>query len=222
MIWSITISANKSYSIENETARGELLHITKLSLDSQSSSTNVFVSIDFSKYPIANLGPSKRFLKTDLCFNTLVPAILTVEGPGEVIILGNLEPISLSHTPYKLPSEVKSVDLPVKRPPAKLQPNTQISKKAKISDNNRSVITSSINTNKKPINKIAQMLEKKVEIKTQDTKTNNRIASNQGQDKKKQEINSKIKKNNFPKQINERRTKFLEIKERMEQWRGAN
>ena len=95
MFWAGSIKQGTTLDLSKQNSKGELLHLSHVTLyaNSPEGTHTVLVNYENKKYPLAHLDKkSQNMVSLDLYFNTSSKVVFSVQGPGEVALLGYFEP----------------------------------------------------------------------------------------------------------------------------------
>ncbi|OMJ95985.1 hypothetical protein SteCoe_548 [Stentor coeruleus] len=111
MIWGIKLSAGENYNLGSLKTLGEILKLSQLFLDLNSTDDDisVFASYEEEKVLLARLNTSRPCAGLDLFFTIRDKNKLYIVGRGSVNIIGYLEPV-LKRKCLEKPKESSSDD----------------------------------------------------------------------------------------------------------------
>ena len=94
MFWACSVSGGRKFDLKSSAKDGELLHVSHavLNLGSGEGLVTLFITQGLKKFPVGYLDKSKPMTSLDLYFDLSQEAVFSVEGKGEVSLLGYFEP----------------------------------------------------------------------------------------------------------------------------------
>ena len=94
MFWGCSVTSSRSVDLKSAAKKGEVLHISQavLQLGKSEGPSTLFLTQGKDKFPLARLDHSKSTSSLDLYFEVVQGGVFSVEGKGEISVLGYFEP----------------------------------------------------------------------------------------------------------------------------------
>lgn len=94
MFWGTVLQQGKTLNIQTLENKGDILHLSHINLNdiNVEGTTSVFLMADGQKYPLAQLTGKKTTVDLDLYLSTNSNSVFSVQGKGQVSILGYFPP----------------------------------------------------------------------------------------------------------------------------------
>jgi Nucleoplasmin-like domain len=94
MFWGHTLQQGSTLNLSSLRKKGDILHLSHINLHPGSSEgkTTVFIMHEGKKYPLAYLSPQSSYVDFDLYLTTQDGPVFSVQGNGQVSLLGYFPP----------------------------------------------------------------------------------------------------------------------------------
>lgn len=94
MFWGHTLQQGSTLNLSNLSKKGDILHLSHINLypGSADGLTTVFVMNEGKKIPVAVLSKEMDYADLDLYLSTNNGPVFTVQGKGQVALLGYFPP----------------------------------------------------------------------------------------------------------------------------------
>ena len=94
MFWGHILQQGQTLNLSSLTNKGDMLHLSHINLypDSSEGITTVFLINEGKKTPIAVLSKQQEYSDLDLYLSTISGSVFTVQGKGQVSLLGYFPP----------------------------------------------------------------------------------------------------------------------------------
>lgn len=94
MFWGSVLQRGSTLNLSDHSHKGDILHLSHINLNNLSSkgTTTVFLMSHGQKFPLAHLDSSTSSVNLDLYLNTTDGYVFSVQGEGQVSLLGYFPP----------------------------------------------------------------------------------------------------------------------------------
>lgn len=94
MFWGTVLQQGKTLNIQTLVDKGDILHLSHINLNrvDVEGKTSVFLMADGQKFPLAQLTGKNNSVDLDLYISTNSTSVFSVQGKGQVSLLGYFPP----------------------------------------------------------------------------------------------------------------------------------